>query len=599
MKSFKRIIKTYMFMFSLHKKICPQRLVMLPFYFICQATLPFVPIIFSARIIDNLVSGSELKEIILLIAAMCLCELILRFAYEIMSKYDIVWDSSFSFKTTGVVLKKYMEIDLEDTESGEVFNQYSLANEALGKGVGFFVEEVADMCISLLQLIGASVIISTMNPILILVMVGFTLLLSLIEKKVLKYERDFDTATINERRKYSYIYDTVNDFQYGKEIRIYGIRKKIIARIEAINNRVIDIFSKNKKLSCKYQIFFDSIGFIQQAGIYGYMIFAFARNAITIGGFTIYIASIQRFTQALTKLGTTLIKISDMSYRIVDVQKFLSIESKLNATHKVGIQKCEGLDIRFEDVSFCYPNTEMMVLKDVNITIKYGEKLVIVGENGAGKTTFTKLLLRLYDPTKGTIYLGNVDIRDLPLDEYHRKLSCIFQDYRIFSFSVKDNITFGIQPETSDADIMDSLKMLNMDEKIAKLPKGLHTYMNNDYEEDGIQMSGGETQRIAIARAINRNANITIMDECTSALDAIAEREVFQYFKKAVGDNTCIFISHRMSTARLGDKIALFHDGEIEEYGAFDDLMMTNGRFTSMYNKQAQYYVDIQEEEII
>ena len=169
-----------------------------------------------------------------------------------------------------------------------------------------------------------------------------------------------------------------------------------------------------------------------------------------------------------------------------------------------------------------------MVLKDINSVIPYGEKLIIVGENGAGKSTFVKLLFRIYDPTEGAIYVGGRNIKDFPLEEYHHLLASVFQDFRMFSFSIRDNIVFGSEAYESDDKIIEILKRLEMDKKIRNLPKGLDTCLNTDYEEDGVMMSGGELQKLAIARAIYRNADILVVDEPTSALDAISEADTYR-----------------------------------------------------------------------
>lgn len=593
MKSILRTIHAYVFMLSLLKKSQSKRLIIFPIYVIFKAILPFIPIVFPALIINNLVSSSDWKTILFLIVCMCLSGFILKFVIEVLDEYDIVWEACFAFQMTGIILKKYMELDIEDIETPEIYDKFSMADAALEKGIGYFLDSIKELSIKIIELIIASVLIATLHPIIIIVLIGCTFLSSWIQKKRMQFERDFDVESIGERRKYSYFYDTVNDFIYGKEIRIYGIKDKFMVRIGALTDKYISMLRKTKAKSNKWQGFYNSINYIQQAGIYIYMIVAFSFKMITIGGFTAYLGSIERFKNALNAISETIIKMNDMGFRILDLQSFLSIESKLCKTHKgdVYIRDCHNYDIRFVNVGFHYPNSDIMVLKNVNITIPYGEKLTIVGENGAGKTTFIKLLLRLYDPTEGDIYLGNRNIRDLPLEEYHGILAAVFQDYKMLSFTVKENIEFGKEPETEEDRIHEILHMVNMDTKIDSLPLGLDTYLYRDYNEDGVEMSGGEMQRLAIARAINRDACIFIMDEPASALDAIAEEEIYRLFEKIIAKNTGIFISHRMSSARLGDKIVLFSNGEIAEYGTFDDLIKIKGKFFEMYKMQAQYYV--------
>ena len=482
---------------------------------------------------------------------------------------------------------------MADLEDPKVFEKYSMANSALDMHVDNFINLVEGILIRFLELIGASVIIITLHPVIILVVMFFTFLLSFIQKKRLNTEREFDEGAVEERRKYSYLYDTVNDFKYGKEIRTYGIKKNIIGRVESINKSIYIKYKQSRKKSSIYQIGYHSLVFLQQAGIYGYLVLSFALQAISVGNFLLYLGSIDRFKEALTSIGDVAVQMNYMGIRIYDIQNFMSIESKLQSTKKenVGIDTCSGYDIRFENVGFHYPNSEAMVLKNVSITIPQGERLTIVGENGAGKSTFVKLLLRIYDPTEGDIYLGGVNIKDIPLEEYHSILATVFQDYKVLSFTVKENIAFGDASAADDRNIFHILDSLNMGAKIRSLAKGLDTYLNNDFEEDGVQMSGGEIQKLAIARAIYRNAPIFIMDEPTSALDAISEMEIYELVYKMTENRTCIFISHRMSTARLADKIAFFDHGCITEYGTYEELMQDKGSFYNMFYMQAKYYI--------
>ncbi len=594
MKSILRTIKSYAFMFSLLRKSYPQRLFVLPISIILNAARPFVFIFFPAVIIDNLTNGADIKTILLYIAIMCLSAFVISFVTEVLDEYDSVWEACFAFQVTGTLLEKYMEIDMEDIETADIYNKYSMANTALDYGVGYFIDSIKEISTKVLELIAASIIIATLHPLVIIVIIGFTVLLSYIQKIRLKEERKFDESVIPERRKYNYYYNTSNDFQYGKEIRIYNIRKSLIARVEALNEKYIKSFKDTKKKAYKYQIIYNIINLIQHAGIYCYMIFSFSIQSISIGYFTIYLGSIERFKNALNSISQSIVKINDMGLRIVDLKKFLSIDSKMSQTHRegIGVDSCSHYDIRFVNVGFHYPNSDIMVLKDINITIPYGEKLTIVGENGAGKSTFIKLLLRIYDPTEGDIYLGDINIRDIPLEEYHSILAAVFQDYRMLSFTIKDNITFGKESSEDEKYLYDILDSLYLKEKVEGLHNGINTYMNRDYEEDGLQMSGGETQKIAIARAMNRNASIYVMDEPASALDAIAEADLYSLFCKVIGMNTCIFISHRMSTARFGNKIALFDGGRITEYGTYSEMLRLKGKFYEMYCMQAKYYVD-------
>ena len=492
-----RTFKAFMYMFHLLKKTRPKRLLTMPISIIFRAIQPFIPIVFPSLILDNLLNGSDLRIILVLIATMCLLEGIITFVLEIIGEKNLIDSAIFIFELTGMILNKYMELDMADLEDPNVFQKYSMANSALDMHVDNFIGLVEGIFIRIFELIGAAAIIITLHPVIILFVMIVTFLLSFIQKKRLTIEREFDEGAVGERRKYRYLYDTVNDFKYGKEIRTYGIKKNIIARVESINNTIYMKYKQSRKKSGTRQIWYNLLIFLQQTGIYGYLIFSFAVQAISVGSFYLYLGSIDRFKDALTSIGDVVVEMNYMGLRIYDVQNFMSIESKLQNTKKdaVGIWKCLGYGIRFVNVGFHYPNSEVMVLKNINITIPQGERLTIVGENGAGKSTFVKLLLRIYDPTEGDIYLGGVNIKDIPLEEYHSILATVFQDYKVLSFTVRENIIFGKASAVDDKKILRILDSLNMGNKVRSLAKGLDTYLNNDFEENGVQMSGGEMQK--------------------------------------------------------------------------------------------------------
>lgn len=248
-------------------------------------------------------------------------------------------------------------------------------------------------------------------------------------------------------------------------------------------------------------------------------------------------------------------------------------------------------EIKFEHVSFRYPGQSSDALKDINITLSPEEKLSVVGENGAGKTTFVKLLCRLYDPTEGHILLNGIDIRDIDYDAYMKAFGCVFQDYKLLSFTLKENIVFEHSEEETDQMVYDLLCRSGLKDKMERLPDGVQTYVYKNYVKNGFEPSGGEGQKIALARALYKNSAIIILDEPTSALDPKAEAEIYQNFSTLVYGKTAVFISHRMSSSKFCDHIAVFENGEIREYGTHDELMQKQGAYYTMFEMQAQYYI--------
>ena len=250
----------------------------------------------------------------------------------------------------------------------------------------------------------------------------------------------------------------------------------------------------------------------------------------------------------------------------------------------------EALVLEFRKVSFRYPQSESFVLKEVSLTLREGESLSIVGVNGAGKTTFIKLLCRLYEPTEGEILLNGTNIAEIPYPEYVRQLGVVFQDFRLFAFSMEENITIGMP--VSGHTIEQCLDKCGLSEKCKSLPQGLRTNLSKEFDESGVEFSGGEGQKLALARVLYKNAPILILDEPAAALDPLAEYELYRRFQEIVEGKCAVYISHRLSSTRFTDKIAVFHQGRVAEYGTHRELMeRKDGIYAALFQMQAQYYV--------
>ena len=246
-------------------------------------------------------------------------------------------------------------------------------------------------------------------------------------------------------------------------------------------------------------------------------------------------------------------------------------------------------EIEFRNVCFKYPTCEDYVLKNISIKLRIGERLAIVGMNGSGKTTMIKLLCRLYDPTSGEILLNGIDIRKYDYKEYISIFSVVFQDFKLFSFSAGQNV--ATSNEFDKDKVFECLSAAGLGKRILELPKGVDTPLYKDFDEDGIEISGGEAQKIAIARALYKNAPFIILDEPTAALDPIAEFEIYSRFNELVGTKTAVYISHRLSSCRFCDDIAVFHEGEIIQRGSHEELIQAvNGKYHELWYAQAQYY---------
>ena len=318
-------------------------------------------------------------------------------------------------------------------------------------------------------------------------------------------------------------------------------------------------------------------------------------GAFGIGNFVLYISTIERFISAISDLFQTVSMLSSNIPYLRDEFSYLDMPNNMyQGTLKVEKRAfCEEGDndyeIEFRDVSFRYPNTETYALRHINLKFKIGEKMAVVGENGSGKTTFIKLLCRLYDPTEGVILLNGIDIKKYDYDEYMSIFSVVFQDFKLFSFSLGQNVAANTNYDESR--VIECLTKSGFSDRLAKMPKGIETCLYKNFDEEGVEISGGEAQKIALARALYKNAPFIILDEPTAALDPISEYEIYSNFNRIVGNKTAIYISHRLSSCRFCNDIAVFSNGSLIQRGSHDMLIQDeNGKYHELWNAQAQYY---------
>ena len=281
---------------------------------------------------------------------------------------------------------------------------------------------------------------------------------------------------------------------------------------------------------------------------------------------------------------------------VIDYRKFLSIPERITVTNGESVPDISknNLHIRFDNVSFRYPNCENFILKNINLDIYGDKKISIVGDNGAGKTTFIKLLLRLYDPTEGNIYINGINIKNINTADYVALFSTVFQDYQMFPFTIAENIAFKdevlLEPEEKQR-LKKALADVNMWNKVSALKNKEHTYIGKSFDMDGLDFSGGELQKFALARSFYHSGKINILDEPTANLSPIAEFETYSSYDKLVND-MAIYISHRMSSSKFCDRILVFDGGCIVEDGTHNQLTKSNGLYAKMYSMQARYYFD-------
>jgi ABC-type multidrug transport system fused ATPase/permease subunit len=417
------------------------------------------------------------------------------------------------------------------------------------------------------------------------------------DRRNTQYAIDKEMAPWN--RKFSYIKNLDSDIGHAKELRVYDMLGGITVLFQDAVNSFYGVINRIRNSLIREETLRYITGFGLNVLIYCYMGFKLlVKHLISVGDFSMYLSAITAFSTAIQNIADAYLDISVNGEYIKDYLDYQAIPSRMQKSGRaLPFSGAGDLVFTLENVGFTYPYRTEPSLKNISLTLGNRERLAIVGENGAGKTTLIKLLMRLFEPTEGRILLNGIDIREIDYRQYLRLFSSVFQDYKLFAFRIADNIT---SLKAGPADMMkmaDSLAMAGLDEKIASLPKGTDTYLYKFYEEDGVELSGGESQKLALARALYKDAPVVILDEPTAALDPRAEYEIYMRFFEMVKDKTSVFISHRLSSTRFCDRIVALKDGSIVETGTHDALLEQGGYYAELFNMQARFYKDSQNNE--
>ena len=556
-----------------------------------KAFTPFLNIIIPKLIIDELMGNQSINILIIYVGVLGIGNLIFKILNSYFEKIMELERTDLFNKIDSYLGEKCVEMDFENIEDPEILDLKERAYFAIYNmnAIGWALEKTSQIIYEGITLIGLSYILITLNPLIILVILIIVFLNSYIFKKIEKIRFEDNQKSIFDNRAFSYFNRLTSDFSVGKDIRLYNGKSLILNKARHFTDNLLKIYSKQFTDIGKYSGITNINIQVQMIIIYGYLAISVIGETITIGSFTMYANTVRNFSTSIMSFVNSFIDINQICLYLELFIQFDSIESK-NSKGIIDIDNIENFTIEFKNVSFKYPNKNEYTLKDISIVIKPKEKLSIVGLNGAGKTTFIKLLSRLYEPTEGEILLGGVDIREYKYTEYMKLMSIVFQDFKLLSFSIKENFLFD--SEVDDTRIIQCLEEAGFGEDLDKLKNGIDTNIYKSFDKNGIEFSGGQSQKIAIARALYKDSPIVILDEPTSALDPISEYEIYNSFNKLVEGKTAIYISHRLSSTRFSDKIAVFKNGSIIEYGNHNELMKKeDSLYGNMYNTQAKYYI--------
>lgn len=555
-----------------------------------NALIPIAAVIIPKYMIDELMGAQNISKLIFYVIALagytliatCLSNYWNWDAFSRRCRVAAEFDSDLH--------RRLAEADFERLEDPHFLDMQEKAKKFLycdWHGFGYLLDCAMMIIGQCFTLIGISAVIITLDwkiiAIFILSLMISTKLEGLQKKKAMRLSQ----AISRDQRCWQYYSGLFEDFSYGKEIRMNSIGNWLLSRERSFFTKVNSNLKQQNDTYIKAGNWGALFTFLQQILAYGYLIACIVEGAISIGSFTMYTSAVTTFASSFRRVMESVIEIRAYDMYYDDLDEYLAVPKKLRQGKES--LKTTGKDqIEFKNVSFRYPGTDQYALENINICIHSGEKLSIVGENGAGKTTFIKLLTRLYDPTEGEILFNGVNIKKIEYEQYMSLFSTVYQDYKLFSFSLKDNIALNLPVD--DKRIQTVLERVGLSEKLRTLPKGMDTMLYKNFAEDGFEPSGGEGQKIALARALYRDTSFVILDEPTAAWDPRAEYEMYRNFNEMVAGKTAVYISHRMSSTKFCDKVAVFTKGKLVEYGTHNDLIKKDGLYKELFDMQAQYY---------
>ena len=560
-----------------------------------SALRPFPDIILSGRIVDSITQGKDFLLVIFYIFLMFGINYCLRAISIFLAKTRDYLFIKLTNKLNNDVSRKCLRMDFEQFNDSSVQERIMIVNQAV-RGNNFFTSlTIVFATISrFITLVGVICVMTTLNVWLLVIAAVVIALQALLHYIRLKDDRKYMEDSISDRRKVAYGSQLVKDIQSKKDIVMFGMGDYLMQKIETFQKSMLAFDKYRIKKSAFIEIATYSLSVAFQVSAYLLIGLNAFRGQISIGDFTMGITSLINFMSASSFVTNNILTFNDNIFYIRQYKSFNKLRSKFDKTPQTITMddiNINNIEIEFRNVWFRYPNSTAFVLKNLNLTIKNAERLGIVGYNGAGKTTFTLLLTRMYDPTEGAIYLNGIDIRNIDYKEYQKIISSVNQDFSLLAFSLLENIaiTDTVTPEKKEK----ILKLLNengLGERLKKLYRGLDTPVTKALSASGVDLSGGERQKIAVVRALYKDASVLILDEPTSALDPVAEHVIFQKFADMSEGKTTVLISHRIYSTRFCDKIAVFDKGEIKEYGTFDELMEQKGLYYNFFEQQAEYF---------
>ena len=589
--SFRATMRTLKLSLQIMVKYQPSYLFLLLAAGLAEAAKPFVAVLLPKLVLEELSGARDPARLLLLtIAAAEFSGLIYWLSGYLSLRRDRA-NAKFNNLTDRVLADRTLTMDypyLEDPEVLKMVQQFMQGRMTQGglAGAGW---ALGNGLPALLTAQGMLFILARLSGGLLGLLLAATAVSLVLLRLQVKYLSGMTMEMADGNRILSYLFSIFTDFSYGKDIRLFEAEPLMTTRMKDTVDELWRVCFGNYTKSGACQAGRAAIAQGVVALIYAMLAVQTVQKGLSIADFVMLTAAAVSFASSVMTAVTSAMNFYGALKMVAPFGEYMNLPPVLSQGSEP-VPELTGEDaVVFDHVSFTYPRAAEPTLKDLCFTIKRGERLAVVGENGAGKTTMIKLLLRLYEPDEGTIYLGGRDIRTMSREETLKQFAVVFQDFKLLAFSVKENICIG-----SDGDeerLHEVLRKLDLDKVMESTPHGAETSVYRLFDEEGVEFSGGERQKMAIARALYKDSPIVVMDEPTAALDPIAEAEIYGHLNQLVEHKTALFISHRLSSCKFCDRVAVFENGGVTQCGSHKELMAQEGLYRRMFAAQARYYV--------
>lgn len=595
-KSKNRPLKNNLFLLSMVHEASKGRIIISILVIIAQYTSNFLFDVYMLRYvingIQNNVSFKNLVVFVLLIVLFNTLTGILTARYNEI--YAPVSDKKIYRHIQKKVFRKAEEVELSCFENTEFYDKYVKAVSEVSVRATQVLNSLSYIIGCIFNVLAMSLVIFSIDPWLTVFAILPFIVNLIFGKKFNKMNYDYNMEMQEKCRKRDYTRRVFYLSDYAKEMRLTNINKVMFKNFHESIKDIKDCIKKHGfKIGLMDYMFIAVNDIIVYLGTIIYSSYkTLVTKTMLYGDCVVVINTINSVAWSLREISDIFIQFQNHSLYIENLRCFLEHESSV-AENPKGIEPPKSAVLKLENVSFKYPGSDLNTLKNINMEIKPGEKIALVGYNGSGKTTLIKLIMRMYDATEGEITLNGIPIKKIKLSSYRDMFATVFQDYKIFSLSVLENVLLKENiDETEKSAAVTALKESGAYDKVLSLSNGIDTILTKEFAEDGAVLSGGEYQKIAIARVFVKSCDIAILDEPSSALDPIAEYKMYKAMTEACKDKTVIFISHRLSSAVLADKVYLIKGGEIADHGTHFELLKKSVVYRDMWNKQAEKYVE-------